>query len=169
MGSHYRVHVGPYIRCNVQTSALTKKVNTCSNEECRLRRQAGSVGEDNKFCPKCGAPAEVITAEVEGQLRSDVDSYDVVEGTNERLYQWNGNYSEDGAHLFLPNNTKARGKTYGDDEDCSSGELVTDVPAQIDDDVAWLANAYAEEIALCKGLYGDENVNVCWGVLGGWG
>lgn len=167
MGSHYRVFVGPYVRCDVKTSPATREVNTCSDEDCRFRRQGGSIDKDASFCPKCGSPAELVTYEIEGRVRAEVSPGDVVEGGGGALTQFNAENAEDGVHLFVPNRHWPRKFVF----ECGGsdvGEIIADVVSLSVEETAWFKETFDGAIAFCRQTYGSDKVQVRWGVLGEW-
>lgn len=165
MGAHYNLYIGPFLRCSTKTEPYEKTINTCSDLECRLRRKMDAAPRAN-FCPKCGAPTEKVTFEVEGMMRDEIHSFALVEATDESLQTVNSEYAESGEHLFAPNLSQGDHITPAGWDHPTCGVVLDDVPAAVVTGTTWFMSEFADEIAQAKDIYGMANVKVEWGVLG---
>jgi hypothetical protein len=162
---NHSTYVGPYLHCSVRTSPLTKTVKVCPHFKCRFHDPKTPMADQNLFCPQCGRKAEETTVKVEGQLRDDIDSYQLSEDTDERLAQYNGNYPEDGLHLFIPNLEWPR--EFSIERSC--GEVLRVRAVLLEQEMSWFENAFKDGIAKAAEIYGADKISVRWGVLGQYG
>lgn len=167
MGANYRVYVGPYIRCSTRTKPYKKEIKVCSARGCRFARKDNPMADQNHFCPQCGAAAKVMKVTVKGTTISVIDSYEVLEATNERITEFNAEYQEDGIHLFVPNQSRPRRFVY-ERGDAPCGQILQVQSSTLEEETGWLEAAFEDDIAKITEIYGDGKVEICWGVLGEW-
>lgn len=169
MGSHYRVYVGPYLRCITRLREEKRTTYVCGSGDCSVRKSFLALPYGCAHCPKCGQSTERVTHTVEGQLRDDIDVYAVNEMTDEMVTPWAVDGGDEGVHLLVPNRSLFnRAYAYGEDDDMASGELVDDVPAKVVSETTEFMHACSKAIEAASEVYGSANVKVCWGVLGEW-
>lgn len=163
MTADYRTYVGPYIRC---VAGPLKPVETewkaCVNKNCtsflRISREA--------FCPKCGS---AIQATKDTVLRPAINSNDVSEKVDQRLSRPMGDAyytreQEGGDHLWMPNVA-----VDAIDRDTSFEEaafsLTPIVAHDVFTDCAAILSQFAGDLAILRGIYGEDSVFVEWGVI----
>ena len=160
MGSHFQIYAGPYLYCSTRTSPLTKEIKLCPHFQCRFHNEDNLMDSKNVFCPQCGRKAEAKTIEVPGLLRDDIDCCQLNEDTNEDLCQYNAQYADSGVQLFIPNVDHIRNFF------CSeTGEFPVGA-ALIERETQWLEKRFDTGIARAREIYGNDKVEVRWGILG---
>lgn len=162
MGSHHRIYVGPYVRCENKLG----DVEVVKGVACPLPSCFSTVLDDKtKFCPACGTGVIPRKAVVK---RKPVDSSDVCGELRERLCDF-------GAHLgdeALPNcdlfvaNVAWHGQQSRDVDDLVGESRIKDSDPPTER--VLFEMAFQKEIELLRKRYGDKNVEVRWGVLGTW-
>jgi hypothetical protein len=172
MGAGYDLWIGPYARCSARTSPRKRTVNTCSDLECRLRRKGDSAGEEAKFCPKCGSPAEKVVFEVPGQVVADVHPGELAEGTegtSAAIRHFNAEYGDASAPLFAPNRCNdalPRPMNIDAKYDKPTGEILQMNGVDRDGECTWFRSEFRDALELLRETYGKDNVEIRWGVLG---
>jgi len=167
MGMSYRTYVGPYLRCSVRTRPRTKEIKVCPHFKCRFHTEANSMPDGSIFCPQCGRKAEDKIIEVEGEVDEVLDDIDLLEATNERLVPFNCSYPEMGTHLFISNSTKPPGVSLerGD----GVGEIREYNGIIIDQELAAFRKRHAKDLEIAYEHYGEDRVEVCWGLMAAYG
>ena len=163
MGMNYSGFLGPYVRCGVLTEPLTKEVLVCPKKGCRFSRKGNPMDAGNNFCPQCGAEAKTKTVKIKGEVNEMVDSYIVVMATKERLTEFNGEYGQTGIHIFVSNSTKSPGQRISRDEPC--GEIKQYNGPEIDKEMMAFRDRHAKDLETLHDYYGEDKVEVCWGLL----
>lgn len=155
MSSHFSVYVGPYARCENTAKKVTRQVRTCPTVTCERHGMAHS--HVIAFCATCGGKLERMSIERDGWL---VSVGDVYEAFHDRMREIG---SSDVLNLWISNSSKdGHGETY----DCEAGELADG--ENIKTEVAAFKSAFASELGHLRALYGDDKVEVRWGVIGEW-
>jgi uncharacterized Zn finger protein (UPF0148 family) len=170
MSMDYTLWVGPYAKCVTPTKTVWKKVNTCSAEACRFRRNQESVGKGTNFCPKCGAKAEVIKVETERE-EAEVRVEDVRDLLEDRLSLYDAEYGDEGKPLWVPNRCNsalpASARNIDTKYDRQTGEVMPPVHGTtVTNDKLWFEDEFDDALRILRKAYGEANVSVCWGVLG---
>jgi len=173
MGVDSNHYVGPFFKCHCPVTKVPKSYPACVTEGCRLRHLA--LNGTAKFCNECGKALGTIEKGFE-KVRA-VRDFDVMEATGERLYAPGSNYgplekTEDSeTHCYISNvyiknpilrdgNKEPKYNVEEGDSIYSFGPNWTP-----EADKNFLRDNFAKEYALLSNLYGDENVEVCWGIL----
>jgi len=167
MGMSYRTYVGPYLWCSVRTRPATKEIRLCARSECRFFRESSPMPSDSNFCPQCGTPAVDKIVEVEGQVEEILSSCDLMEATNENLVPVNNNYADAGVHLFVSNLAKAPGLRLERGGDL--GEIMQYDGVIIDQELTAFRERHADDLEIVYEHYGEDRVEVRWGVLASYG
>ena len=163
MGRTYSTYVGPYVHCSVRTRPTTVEIKLCTKRGCRFAKQDNPMDKKNNFCPQCGAAAKVKEIKVKGEVDEVLDAYDITEATNERLVEICSAYPIKGVHLFVSNSTKAPGITLerGD----AVGEIRRYDGIVIDQELMAFRDRHAKDLEIIYEHYGEDRVEVCWGLL----
>jgi hypothetical protein len=165
--SSYQTYVGPYLRCSVRTIPVTRTVKVCTKGGCRFGRAEAPMEGKPNFCPQCGSPSKDIEIEVEGRVRDALSTewcYNICEG-EERVRPYNNGNSEPGVHLFVPNVDCLREFIF-DRWSAKVGELQRVRAATLEQDMMWFESHFEREIIRAVEVYGEDKVEVRWGVLG---
>jgi hypothetical protein len=143
-----------------------KDIKLCTKEGCRFSRDESPMPMSNNFCPQCGSEAEVYEVEVEGYVKSDISPWKLNEETGERLTEFNSEYSEDGVHLFVPNIDWLRPFICERGVENNVGEIMRVRAATLEQEMSWLESHFKEDISKALEIYGENKVEIRWGVLG---
>lgn len=164
MGMYYSGFLGPYVRCSVGTKPCTEEIKLCSKRGCRFAKKSNPMDNQNNFCPQCGAPPKVKVVKIKGAVDDVVDQYDAMMATKERLTVFNGEYDQEGIHLFVSNYTKSPGIRIGSSEPC--GEIRQYNGVEIDKELMAFRDRHDKDLEILYEHYGEDKVEVCWGLLG---
>lgn len=161
MGSHHKIYVGPYVRCeNKPTGVEVTKGAACPLPSCF----STVLDDKTKFCPACGTGVIPRKAVVQRKL---VDDGEVYEALRDRLSAF-GMHAVEGFETFdawVPNVAwHGQSRRNLDDLVGESRILDSDPPSER----VHFEMAFKDEIARIRKAYGDKNVEVRWGVLGTW-
>ncbi len=61
MGFHKELYLGPYLLVSLLTKTETKTLRTCTNKECKNRKQKPPARLAGNFCNECGSPIADVT------------------------------------------------------------------------------------------------------------
>lgn len=153
------IYVGPYIYCTVDRVTPTIEIRSCSSEICHLLKERKQFLQNQNFCTACGSL--VANVMVTGQEQDSVSWFALNEATRERLCQFNADYNPPGAHIHIPNTDLIRRFSSSVD----SRELRVRA-VMIEQEMEWLRIAFKKEIDLALELYGEDRVELRWGILG---
>jgi len=164
MGMHYTGFLGPYVRCGVLTHPSTKEIKVCSKRGCRFAKKSNPMDDANNFCPQCGSAAKTKEVKDKGQIVDVVDIYDVMMATDERLTEFNSEYGQEGIHLFVSNHIKSLGIEISRDARC--GEIKQYNGVDIDQELMAFRDRHERDLDILHEHYGEDRVEVCWGLIG---
>ncbi len=150
MGCEYQVHVGVYVQIdekNIGSILATEEVTGCP--KCFNKT-------NDAFCSKCGA--EVVTREIETQEK--IHPADMEDEFDYRLYTINEHFA---GHLWVANDRN-------DNSRCLCGEdaVMNLSVVNIEDIIDQFREDYSECIAVFDRIYGENNYQVNYGVIGYW-
>ncbi len=148
MSVSYNVFVGPYIKVRDIEIDRIEEYHTCLSTGCRNHKKEMSCG----FCPKCGGRIERISRVVKGKI--DFDYYDELGGNFNEVFE----YEKRDFKIF----TSDIGNDIGFDGDFKEIPIGNITPAT---EITNLYEKYNKEVARIKEVFGDENVQVLWGVV----
>jgi hypothetical protein len=158
MGIDYHTYVGPYIQVHNPKRKTTEEYPTCSNEKC-AKHKKHSYGD--KFCPDCGSEIRSISFPCVAPL-----DFDVYEEFNDRLTKYFFECCPDEVEDFLcfaGNVNGSPGKSFYPKQEVYILEVS---PSNIPKEIAALEEMYKEEINRLKAVFGNDAVQIKWGVLG---
>lgn len=167
MGAEYRMFIGPYIRCSTRTSPRLKTIKTCTKDTCRFNSADNPMAYENNFCPQCGSPAVSQEIQVEGRVKEDVCPSWVYTEMDESICGFNQEYAEPGVHIFVPNRDGIREFTFSRSDD-KVGEILRVRAVTLEQEMIWLETRFKAELERAREIYGDDKVEVRWGILGEW-
>lgn len=159
MGISYTVHIGPFVQCK-KTKTVKSDRHRCGNSVCERHKQVFSYKDrSTNFCSKCGCAIETF------QIDQNMNPYDLIEKMNEDLYVKNGNPADE-YDVFLPNKQFRATKEEWRSFDPRFVDLCR--PVSIDApgiDLDEFKSRFATAIKLLMDTYGEEHVEICWGVV----
>ncbi|MGD9726502.1 MAG: hypothetical protein AB7V39_08900 [Nitrospiraceae bacterium] len=157
-----RLYVGPYIRCRTERKPQKITFWGCLSDLCDLIHKKERLAHHIKFCPHCGSPCgdtEVDGPEIDA-VRPDKLYYE----TDERWAMFNAEYASPAMHIFVPNQDWPR--DFVPDSTAVGEVLASAGPNLVTEEIEWLKSTFAEDLKAAHELYGDDKVEVCWGILG---
>lgn len=174
MSAHYRVYVGPYLRCTTKTKPRTETITACAAKECPDHKRKKALAASFKFCPKCGGKTTRMRVETEGETAEiqivDEEGYCAL---GDGLQPFGGEYAEHAdpstvtlvaGESALDDDRRMHGRVY--ENGCGHvGECLPVTPESIKTEIAWMSDYFAAEIEQARKLFGRTNVEVRWGVL----
>ncbi len=158
MGIGYTVHVGPYVKCNYEMVEVEAPYMGCPD--------LNHKGFVEKFCSKCGKAAILLT-------KKDMKPSVRISELEEMLYDLKINYDNMHSHSFYDensvyyfSNTRKTPRPFSfdprsDDFTLDFIDNKVDIQAEID----WLIQNYSKYIEILKKLYGEDKVEISWGVV----
>ena len=155
MGVSYSVHIGPFVRCKKTISRMADHYR-CANPECRNHESVTRYKGMN-FCETCGNEIEMFQKTVK------VRGADLLKGDDlyARSEDWNGEEA-----IFFPNieyrSDRGKWRTINLREDTVCSEVPT---GACERELAEFNDRFADSLAILRQAYGDENVEVLWGVV----
>lgn len=173
MGTTHYAFVGPYLRCTQQLKDVEDGHRGCVNEGCpKYRLEFG--GMTAKFCPQCGKEIGTFTTtRKESAVRGVWELFGGKDTFRPVMCEDGPKSIRSKYDILVPNyrpgydpdcedeDTRRQfrvaprdGSTYQEMSSMNPGE-----------EMAWLLEKYAAEIEKLRGLYGADNVKVCWGFL----
>jgi hypothetical protein len=161
MGIDRGIYVGPYVECKVETVQVTKVRKACSNAKCDNHARIMHAA----FCNVCGCPVKPVEYTA---TEHSVDQYAMVEAIDEELYSVSGDaYSlwseENNIHLWKPNTaTGGREKHLESREDFAYQDITPELIAL---EIASFLAQFTSELDRFRQAYGDDAVQVKWGVI----
>jgi hypothetical protein len=159
MGGKYYTYIGPYLRCEDEIVLVSGgKGHGCVNELCGMFHRAYVT----PFCAQCGKANEEF--EKPKKRRFKVSRWDDFESPiHEALSCHVCPSFESPVAYYTPNQNRPGSPEYIW-RDSSEDEGVTELnPESISRDIQWFCEAFAEEIAKAKEVFGDLRVTVSWG------
>lgn len=161
MGTYYSVHLGPYVVCNNHKVAAKQSVRSCTNAACGqygIRRYDSNV----MFCDKCGSPIGIISVEKEQYA---IDTYALSMNFKEMLFN---PITEDNTDIWMPNRYRPGEKegTVRPYKVEQGGDHIVPVSTgMIMDELQEFLDFYKEAVTELRKAYGEENVEIKWGMI----
>lgn len=164
MGLDYKTYLGPYFECQVSKTMRTETYRVCSGEECGGYFDR-PIEEHYHYCPTCGHPIVNRTRTIEIDA---VHHDDVSRRLKEELWIPQGDalrqmMENQGVHLWFNNRR---------DSDCSWSLDPTEetIWEEVDEhdirtQLAVFQEAFSKEFEILKEMYGQENVEVKYGLF----
>ncbi len=158
MGISCYIYVGPYLECK-RTATKSIKEYGCSNGSCLNNRRSDL--KPSNFCAQCGSAIQEFKKE---KVLSGYEASYQLPG--EKLFARTEERTEDyEPSVFLPNREYRSVK--GSWRKSGFGDFRTeDIPAGTrEQEMAEFWNEHVEEIKKLKTIYGEENVEMRWGLV----
>lgn len=159
----YTTYLGPYVLCKTEKVLSTKEISTCSNTSCQQHEQ--EVYSRN-FCDRCGheikkrqVPIEVDNVDEE-DVRLNLLDEALCTAMGDEFYLW---MEEHNTHIWLSNRKipDVRDLTF----DTEEIQFVPIDAKLIAEEVQKFSDFYEKELVILREEYGEENVEVQWGLV----
>lgn len=161
MGTYYSVHLGPYVVCKNHQITIKATVRSCTNVACSnygIERYDAKV----MFCDKCGSPIGIISVD---RRRDRIDQYSLSMKFEEMLYNPINQENDD---IWMPNRYRPgekEGKVRQYKVEQGGDHIVPVSTGMIMDELQEFLGFYKDAIVELRKAYGDENVEVKWGMI----
>lgn len=167
MGIDYTTYLGPHVRCKVTKVPSTEKHRTCSRDSCSQYEQK-VYDKKTKFCVQCGSPIEDRDFPIEVD---SVNAYEVrMDLLGEALYDVPGDsfhfwMKENNTHIWLANRRVPGARKFSFTPNQDGIQLVPVTPELIATEITQFSDYYEKELVILRQEYGEENVEVQWGLI----
>lgn len=147
--------IGPFAECTFTPVHVPRMVSCCVNAVC----VKFNTWTSTDFCPKCGHRTSQVDR---GRLGSPVDTRKLREKMEERLIMpVLTDLAYPGMHFWLSNHSSFnRSFDIEDVNGCMEFDA-SDVWSAIETFMTF----FSQELGMLRVIYGDENVQVKWGVI----
>lgn len=154
MGIDYHVYVGPYIEVHNPPKAAVEQYHACPSMGCKQHMKRSN----DKYCPQCGTTIDLVKKNIMEPIR-----FDVMGETNERLVSVCRNQfvGEKEHFLWIVPNQGGLGKHFYAYEPEVLSLNETDIALALRD----LKEAFLTDITKLKKTFGNEAVNIRWGII----
>jgi hypothetical protein len=159
MGIDINTFVGPFVACKNEAADVERTVRCCTNAECH-KHKYNIFDKGTKFCVACGSAIDKVTITVEGQK---VSCGDMVEEFHDDLWVASGEYGFDDKSIDTWISNKGAGKYYDAKRECYAKVIK---PEDIEPQIEAFKEKHSAALAKLIEAYGEENVEIKWGVLG---
>jgi hypothetical protein len=166
MGIDYTTYMGPHVRCKVTKVSSTEKHRTCSRDSCSQYEQR-VYDNKTKFCVQCGSPIEdrdfpIQVDSVDAhEVREDLLDEALTTPSGDYFYRW---MRDNNIHIWLANRhvPGARKFSFSPRENTQN---VPVTPEMIAVEITAFSDFYEKELVILRQEYGEENVEVLWGLI----
>lgn len=158
MSTDYNTYVGPYIKVYNPKKPSTKEYHSCTNKKCKNYE----VELSSKFCDKCGDKIQLIKVP-----SSEAIDFDVYEKCNEVIAEVMCEYKPDELkeyNIYISNNRNKYNNSIYDPK--YETYAINATVNSLTEDIYKFWMAFDKEIVKLKYVFGDDNVEIKWGVLG---
>jgi len=158
MSIDYKCYVGPYVKVYSPDSPSTKEIETCPNPSCSKHQKY--MGHQ-KCCDECGT--KIVTVKLPTMAPLSFDVFTETDATMAELMTETKPKGLKDFRLFVGNRCGPPGLHFN--PHCDTYAVETNGPAIISQ-MQQLETMYMSEIAHLKEVFGKENVQIKWGVVG---
>lgn len=155
MGSRLYHTLGAYMTIKIPAVSKEQGFRSCGNPVCSNHKKTLS----SSFCDKCGGTVVTLTKTISSHF--DLSSF-LCEDLGETLFECRQLFNiKTELHLVLPNRKNNKGieiSAYDDGFQAIS-------PSQRTDDIGWFYETYQKEITILNEKFGEENIEVLWGIV----
>jgi len=153
MGMDLTTRLTPYIETPRFIEKMVDKVKRYCPDHPKIKQ------EKSKFCSECGD--EIINEDY--QEKSKIYPYQILREIEDYDYEL---YSGEGMdNIFIPNSYPPKNLRIGDD----GGAFEIEDPSEIKEtQVKWFEAKYSKEIEVLKSAFGEDKVQVKWGIVSYW-
>lgn len=153
MGMDKQTVIGPYLEILGKLTATEIKIKRQCPSHPKLKQ------DDNKFCGTCGKLIE----SVEVPITKEVIPCNVIENDDDDLWSPEGMDS-----ILISNNAVEPSIDWDDETDETLNLFTPEMDKTRVAQVEWFNKAYKKDIALLKEKFGDDKVQVRWGLVTYW-
>lgn len=159
-------YFGPYVCCRTSKIQSSAKINTCSYETCE--EYPNKVwSKERKFCNKCGSPIQnrEVTVEIDNVNYSNLqekilEALCVVPGDNFHFWMRDNN-----SHIWIANRRNPNARNYFGAIPEHMSHPINVTAKLITDDLEEFRKFYNKELDVLNKNYGEENVDVQYGII----
>ena len=162
MGVDYSAYVGPYVEATNSEAMLTIEKQCCTNDSCSKYKITDRMKPDDKFCSTCGSVIGPMSVSKKGQQVCEWEDVRCRWEDEDRM-------TTAGSEGDLRPNTViyiANQEGYGYYLDVKYNCKLIDM-GEIDTvkEIRRFEGNYADEIAVIRDAYGEENVKIKYGAM----
>lgn len=168
MSMSYSSYLGPYVRCKTHKVVSKQQKKRCSNKKCPEFKHFDSFSKA-KFCGVCGSPIETFEIDVSvpniqsDDVRLNLLNEALCEPAGDSFYFW---MEKNDVHIWLANRlvatAKGRQRYIIDSEEIS---LTPVSPESLQGEIKDFQSFYEKELVILRQEYGEENVEIQWGLI----
>lgn len=153
MSARFQVFVGVYVKCTCEMKTVRRQFKSCPNEPCANN---GLLNYSDSYCPNCGCKIKSI------RKTSQVPSVDPGDLIIDEL-RWMMGVGDELTHYFSSNMTDDKSSR---EYDRYSANAITKInPEDIEKEVICFRERYKEDLDILEEAYGEENVEISWGII----
>jgi hypothetical protein len=161
MGMSMSCFLGPYLVARTKQVEATEYRRSCRNKKCK--QYDDEIYGGGNFCSLCGKAIVDVPQKV---TEDAIDRHELQEQIDERLYVCPGDDMHDlmrqsDFHLWLPNLSIPKCRDFQLHENTMFFPISA---ANIEEEVAAFKKFYAKEIKVLRKAYGEDAIEVKWGV-----
>lgn len=154
MGVYRDIYVGPYLVVQPRTSIETYTARVCCNPKCKSNKDKHR-GELQKFCPLCGSS-------IVDEQRTKPYGCSLLSAAIEEILP-----GVSGDDFFTPAYCGGEENNTVSIPNRSTNDNIAEIePDRIGKELYLFENDYAGKLKSIREFFGNENVKVCWGVIG---
>lgn len=162
MGLYQSIKLGPYVRTKTQAVDTQEPKRTCSNPLCR-KHEIEVFDRHTSFCPLCGSAVQERQVPVKGLAVSQNEVLELLDGSlmppcGDGFYHM----AKTGTSIWVGNKRVPGLDRRIEPADATETEIT---PALIAEEIERFSDFYEKELVILRQEYGDENVEVVWGLL----
>lgn len=163
MGIDYTVYVGPFLKCKNAKVDGERTIRTCTKPSCKQNKKE-SWDRDKKFCEECGSPIGDVVIKVK---QDKVDCDPSIVNDKLMIYRLDAKDAH-GYDVWISNQYRQnRGKVREFSFDPKSdGEQYVEISIEmIRDEMQEFVQQFEKQIDKLTRLYGEDNVELKWGLI----
>ena len=158
-------YLGPHVCCKVEKVPSTRQIQSCSNDSCELaKRETYGV---KKFCDNCGSPiaqrdlSTIVDSVDAHHVRMDLLSETLYDVPGDSFWQW---MQDNNTHIWMANRhiPDARKFYFDTREDI---QYIPFALGAMQMEIIQFCDFYEKELVILRQEYGEENVEVRWGLI----
>lgn len=155
--AHHTFYVGPYLACQDKEIEVVKKTKKCKSLDCPNFNQTLS---EAIFCPKCGKPLQ----EEENKYKTWLSFVE-----DEKWYELEESLDSGEINILEYRDADKNRIVVATDivriDEYTTILLSDDKMPNFDQEKQQFAERYAKQIEILKSIFGEDKVQVKWGVI----